>query len=1136
MKSISKPLAEMAEHYDVVVIGSGYGGSIAASRMARAGKKVCLLERGREILPGEYPDTELEAATEIQLHAGDKRLGSETAMFDIRVQEQQNVVIGCGLGGTSLINASVSLAPAEEVFEDPAWPEAIRNDSDGLFRGGFDKASQMLKPQLYPSDHPEQNYPELNKHKAHQKSAKVMGASFYSTPINVCFETPKQGVNHVGVEQQACNNCGDCITGCNYSAKNTTLMNYLPDAYNYGADIFCLASVRSLSQTESGWRVFYQEVDAGREVFDAPELFVDADIVIVAAGTLGSNEILLRSKERGLSLSSQLGQRFSGNGDVLGFGYNTDEKIDGIGLGAREPEDQKGKAGVGPCITSVIDLRSQQHKNQKMVIEEGSLPGAMNSLLPAVFATAAGFIGEDTDIGVMDELSEHKRVWESLIRGSYHGAVNHTQTYLVMSHDDAQGKLSLEDDRIKIDWPDVGDQQNFHNVDQRLEQATEALGGTYIKNPVWTPLMNHSLVTVHPLGGCCLADSASEGVVNHKGQVFTGEDENVYEGLYVADGSIIPGSLAVNPLLTISALAERSCALIAKDRGWTINYDLSPIPQRDQNQKALGLSFTETMKGTFNSALNPGVDDDMSFVVTVATENLDQMLQQAEHAAKISGTLECQALSNYPLVIREGVFRLFERIDEFPDTRKMVYQMQLLSREGETFYFDAHKLIKDDVDSIDMWRDTTTLFVSLYQGDSGKGAFWGKAVLHIEPQDFLKQMTTIKVFNAENLAERLKATARFGKFFAGVLYESYGGIFYDPDPAKPKAPRKKRALRAPAPEIYNIRTDDDIGLRLKRFQGGTKGPVMLVHGLGVSSEIFSTDMIDTNLVEYLVAHDYDVWLLDFRVSIALAAASEQSNGDDIAKYDYPAAITKIQQVAGVQEVDAIVHCYGATTFFMSMLAGLKGVRSIVASQVAMDLDVPLATKLKTGLYVPSMLKGLGVETMSARLPTDGGGFGTRLYDRALDLYAMALAQGRCHNDACHRITFMFASLYKHENLNDLLHQHLDELFVQVNMDTFKHLAAMCRKGHLVDKDGQDVYLPKLENLKLPILFLSGEENECYLPAGTKKSYQRLVDEFGGEKYSYQLVPGYGHIDCIFGANADKDVFSHILTHLEQFNL
>lgn len=343
MVRIATPLSEIKEHYDIVVIGSGYGGGIAASRMARAGRTVCLLERGREIIPGEYPNTLAEATEEFQVHHPDGHIGSRTGLYDLHVNAQQNVVVGCGLGGTSLINANVSLEPEPQVFEDPRWPRHVREHADTLLKEGFARAREMLRPTPYPG-----TAAALPKLQANEKSASRMQAphTFYRPPINVTFDDLPDNRNHVGVEQLRCNDCGDCVSGCNNKAKNTTLMNYLPDASNHGAEIFCQASVRYLERDGDGWIVHYQYVGTGREAFDAPTLFVKANIVVLSAGTLGSTEILLRSRTQGLLLSDKLGKHMSGNGDILGFGYNNNDKINGIGFGAHSG---KGIGPVGPA-------------------------------------------------------------------------------------------------------------------------------------------------------------------------------------------------------------------------------------------------------------------------------------------------------------------------------------------------------------------------------------------------------------------------------------------------------------------------------------------------------------------------------------------------------------------------------------------------------------------------------------------------------------------------------------------------------------------------------------------------------------------------------------------------------------------
>jgi cholesterol oxidase len=555
----------MKAHYTVVVIGSGYGGGIAASRMARAGQQVCLLERGKEIHPGDYPNTESQTIEQMQLDTPDGHIGSPTGLYDFHLNKEIDVFVGCGLGGTSLVNANVSLHAKPWVFEDKRWPEQLRDDLCTRVEDGYRRAEEMLQPIPYP---PDRDWPALPKQQALKRSAYVMQAPFDRPPINVTF---KEGKNHAGVEQHACTLCGDCVTGCNYGAKNTTLMNYLPDAKRHGAEIYVEVSVRRLERADDRWLVHCELLNDDCGDSDDRERIVSADIVILAAGTLGSTEILLRSKAKGLSLSDHLGRHFTGNGDVLAFGYNNSPVINGIGFGNRDPNSLR---PVGPTITGMIDLRDQPDPTQGIVIEEGAIPGALSTGLPIIFAGLAKVFGHDGSQNGWAELARKFRELDSWLRGPYHGAVHHTQTYLAMTHDDGRGRMLLEDDRLRISWPRVGDQCIIRTVNERLKEATRALGGIYVQNPLWSWLFNRNLITVHPLGGCVMAERAEDGVVNHKGQVFKKDHgAEVYDGLYVCDGSIIPRPLGVNPLLTISALAERCCALIAEDHGWTIKYE-----------------------------------------------------------------------------------------------------------------------------------------------------------------------------------------------------------------------------------------------------------------------------------------------------------------------------------------------------------------------------------------------------------------------------------------------------------------------------------------------------------------------------------------------------------------------------------
>ena len=151
LRRLSAPIGEIDDGYDVVVVGSGYGGAVAASRLSRAGRSVCVLERGKELHPGEYPATGLAAARELQLDLPGGHVGPRTGLYDLRVGEGISVFVGCGLGGTSLVNANVALQADRRVFDDPCWPAQLRDDLDKGLDDGYGKAFGMLRPNPVPN-------------------------------------------------------------------------------------------------------------------------------------------------------------------------------------------------------------------------------------------------------------------------------------------------------------------------------------------------------------------------------------------------------------------------------------------------------------------------------------------------------------------------------------------------------------------------------------------------------------------------------------------------------------------------------------------------------------------------------------------------------------------------------------------------------------------------------------------------------------------------------------------------------------------------------------------------------------------------------------------------------------------------
>ena len=545
MARLARPLNELKPVYDAIVIGSGYGGGVAASRLARAGKRVCVLERGREVQTGEFPSRFPDFRADVHVVADNWKFGPETALFQVRLGSDMHVLVGSGLGGGSLVNAGVALRPEARVFADPAWPKAL--STDAALDEGYARAARWLKPATHAKA------AEMTKLRRLAESSRVLGAEPVATPVVISFEDT---VNIAGVEQPACTLCGDCCGGCNVGAKNTVALTYLPDAARHGAELFTGVTVRRLEKAADGtWRVEARRSDKAGG--DAEPVVIRAQVVVLAAGTLGSTEILLRSRDGGLALSDRLGQRFSANGDTIAFGYGAKSTVNAVGTGhpSKVPD-----LVVGASVSGHVDLRDETSLLKTLMIEEGALPSALAPMLPVMFLPNGRLLG----------------ALQSLVNGVYKGPFARLQTYFAVGHDSGTGRFSLEDDRITLDWPGAKDEPIYGLIDETLGKLVAAAGGDYVKNPLAGTLMGHQPATAHPLGGCAMGADRESGVVDHKGRVFdragTGSSD-VHHGLYVADGAVMARSLGVNPLLTITALAERTLLHMASDLGFSFDVE-----------------------------------------------------------------------------------------------------------------------------------------------------------------------------------------------------------------------------------------------------------------------------------------------------------------------------------------------------------------------------------------------------------------------------------------------------------------------------------------------------------------------------------------------------------------------------------
>jgi cholesterol oxidase len=536
----------LRDRYDVVVVGSGYGGGVAAARFARAGKSVCVLERGREFLTGEFPGRFPDLRRELQISGKRMSAGSPSALYDVRLGDDIHVLVGCGLGGGSLVNAGVCLRPDPRVFADPVWPGQIRQD--GLLDEGYARARRWLRPAQAPRAR------EMAKFKALDAASAALGVAPIVPEVAVSFADT---VNAAGIAQPACTHCGDCCGGCNVGAKNTVALTYLPEARRHGAAIFTQTKVRHVTTAaDGGWQVAVSRLDDGKA--GARDVTIRADQVVLAAGTLGSTEILLRSRAQGLRVSDRLGAGFSANGDIIAFGYGAGRPVGSVGVG--HPSKVPGLE-IGAAVSGQIEIRDADDLSRELTIQDGVVPSALAPMLPVAFVPNGRLLG----------------ALQSLVAGVYKGPFASLQTFFAVSHDDAAGRFSLEGDTLILSWPGAKDQAVYARLDAALAKVVGAVGGSYVKNPLAGTVMGHQPATAHPLGGAGMGEDCASGVVDHKCQVFDAGAgmTAVHKGLYVIDGSVVPRSLGCNPLLTITALAERAMLHMGRDRG--LNTDDSVV-------------------------------------------------------------------------------------------------------------------------------------------------------------------------------------------------------------------------------------------------------------------------------------------------------------------------------------------------------------------------------------------------------------------------------------------------------------------------------------------------------------------------------------------------------------------------------
>lgn len=517
--------------FDFLIIGSGYGASILATRLsaqAHENVSVAIFERGREWVTGSFPDRFRDCSQQVReglIGPTARKLTNPLGLYDIRVNDEVDVLSGSGLGGTSLINCSIALRPEPELFAQSQWPQRLNLFEE--LQPYYDLAELSLGIANDP-------FPMTGKARAQRCAAERLAVRNDSTPLAVVLNQALLDPtfrNRHGLLQRPCSMCGDCITGCNVGAKNTLTTNYLPRAKRNGTQIYTQMEVRYLERCDFGWRVHFTYWCEDENRIYPVNHCVTASNVILGAGSLGSTEILLRSRERGLSISCQTGQKWSTNGDGLGFLRKADTCPNAVGYGAYDTA----MPPVGPTVQTTSFWNETGAFEDRLLIQEGAVPRAMANFFGLLFGNP------DLD---------------------------NTLVTLAVGHDESNGRIVLQDNRATVHWPGLKDARHRKNLQKAIQSFAEAHGAQYRV----VRAFGDRLATVHPVGGCSMADDIQHGVVNDQGQVFaashglgTEQDHSgntVYQGLFVADGSTLPRSLGVNPLMTISAMSERIAHLL----------------------------------------------------------------------------------------------------------------------------------------------------------------------------------------------------------------------------------------------------------------------------------------------------------------------------------------------------------------------------------------------------------------------------------------------------------------------------------------------------------------------------------------------------------------------------------------------
>lgn len=515
----------MKRSFDVVVIGSGFGGSVSALRLREKGYSVAVLEAGRRFRDKDFPKTSWRLRKFLYAPA----IGCY-GIQRIHVLPDVLVLAGAGVGGGSLVYANTLYQPGDEYFQDAQW--ASITDWKKELEPWFDQARRMLgvaeNPYFSPSD------------QAMKDVATEMGVghTFQMAPLGIYFGEGK-GVaakdpyfGGVGPDRNGCQQCGACMTGCKFNAKNTLPKNYLGLAESAGAQVFPMTTVKSFSQNVDGtWEI---RAVRSNDPF-ATVIKFKANQVIVAAGTYNTQKLLHAMKRKTLpQLSNHLGQLSRTNSEALTGAMMPNTDID---------------FSAGSAITSSFFPDEHTHIEPVRYGKGSNFMGLMQTIMTDGYNSTGRrrhwlkqFIANPSLLAKILNV----RRWSQ-------------RTVIALTMQNVDSSVTVSGKRGLFGWhltstndplkPNATYIPAANEVVRRIADKHGGIAGGHVGDLIDAPF------TAHFVGGCVIAEDAEHGVIDPYHRVYN------YPTLHIVDGSTITANLGVNPSLTITAQAERAISM-----------------------------------------------------------------------------------------------------------------------------------------------------------------------------------------------------------------------------------------------------------------------------------------------------------------------------------------------------------------------------------------------------------------------------------------------------------------------------------------------------------------------------------------------------------------------------------------------